>query len=125
MLSEADSTLSTPLALHAFRQICYDSARSGYAATEVGTGITRVPVDSIAGLLSDIDISSDHPTSSTKHTSILGLDKLRPQIDDTAASTTLEQLSLGPGDFLDCAITPDQSLSSRVTPKAGSSFSRR
>lgn len=115
MLSEADATLSTPLALHAFRHVYYDRTRSGYAATDIGAGITRVQLDSIADLLSDIDTPADRPIPSANHAGILGLDRLRPQIDETAASTTLEQLNLGPGDFLDCAVTPDPSLSARIS----------
>lgn len=111
MLSEAEPSLSAPLAMHSFRRVCYDQDRRSHTATDIGSGVTRVPLASIASLLEDIELPSDNSIPSVRQ--MLGYDQKQTQADETVAAMTVTQLQLGPGDMLDCAVTDNPSSSSR------------
>lgn len=137
MLHDADPSISSPLALHAFRHICYNERRRDFEATPIGVGITRVPLDSVTDLLADLDTADkdqmdtdtpDHSASpkrengSTSTATILGWDTLKEEIDESAAAMTLAQIKLNDGDFLDCVVKPDPTLA--LTPKPSRTVGR-
>lgn len=128
LLYDADPNLSTPLALHAFRHIYWNDRLREYDAKPVGVGVTRVPLDSISALLSDIDtadqddmdVDAADPKQEQKGngesvSNLLGWDLLRDEIDESAASIKLADIDLSDGDMLDCVIKPDPSLA--MAPK--------
>ena len=101
MLYDADPTISTPLALHAFRRVYWNDRLRDFEATSIGVGVTRVPLDSVSALLSDLDAPGqddmDLDTVDQKHgkktegpstTKLLGLDILTDEIDERAAAIT-------------------------------------
>ncbi|SPO21553.1 uncharacterized protein UTRI_01039_B [Ustilago trichophora] len=123
MLYDADPTVSTPLALHAFRRIRWNHRLRHFDAKPVGVGVTRVPLDSVSSLLSDLDSADqdgmdlDTPeskhnrnTSSATTSKLLGWDLLNDEIDESAAAITLAEINLADGDLLDCVVKPDPSL---------------
>ncbi len=121
MLYDAGSSVSTPLALHAFRRVRWNDRQDSFEASPVGVGITRVPLDSVSALLSDLDESQDmdisdpsekqrNVTGQASITSMLGWDELRDEIDESAAANTLAKIGLTDGDILDCVVKPDPSL---------------
>ncbi|SOV02539.1 uncharacterized protein UDID_01975 [Ustilago sp. UG-2017a] len=129
MLYDADTCISTPLALHAFRRIHRSERLPGdFEATPIGVGITRVPLASVSALLSDLDIPDEdrmdtdtpeqrqnkaHDRVSTSK--LLGWDLLEDEIDENAAAITLAELNLVDRDMVDCVIKPDPSLA--LAPK--------
>uniref|UniRef100_V5EVA4 Uncharacterized protein n=1 Tax=Kalmanozyma brasiliensis (strain GHG001) TaxID=1365824 RepID=V5EVA4_KALBG len=135
MLYDADPSISSPLALHAFRHVFWNDRRREYNAEPVGAGITRVSLDSVSALLSDID-ASDHsgmdvdaadqqqdPKAIGEPTSkVLGWDMLREEMDDKAAGMTVAEIDLADDDVLDCVIKPDPTLA--LAPKTTKSIGR-
>ncbi|SPO22361.1 uncharacterized protein UTRI_01039 [Ustilago trichophora] len=128
MLYDADSNISTPFALHAFRHIYWNDRLRDFDAKPVGVGVTRVPLDSVSSLLSDLDSADqdgmdvdtadskpNHNTSSETISKVLGWDLLKDEIDETAAAITLAEINLADGDLLDCVVKPDPSLT--MAPK--------
>ncbi|SPO46042.1 uncharacterized protein PSANT_03728 [Moesziomyces antarcticus] len=130
MLYDADPSISSPLALHAFRRISWNDRSRTYEAASIGVGVTRVPFTSISSLLSDITdkdpgngttATSEETADSTREAdptspaALLGWHTLSDEIDDTAAAITLAQLDLADGDLIDCVVKPDPSLA--LAPK--------
>lgn len=135
MLYDADSSISTPLALHAFRRIHYSERRRDYESSPIGVGVTRVPLNSVSALLSDLDTpEQDHMDTATPNdrqdriqdrvstSKLLGWDVLEDEIDESAAAITLAELNLVDGDAVDCVVKPDPSLA--LAPKPSSSQGR-
>lgn len=135
MLYDADPSVSSPLALHAFRHVFWNDRLHEFDSRPVGVGVTRVPLASISALLSDLDSSEQDSMdvdqadqngrqhgkneSTAKH---LGLDLLQDEIDEDAASIVLADLGLADGDLLDCVVKPDPSLT--IAPKQPRSTGR-
>jgi histone deacetylase complex subunit SAP18 len=128
MLHDADPSISTPLGLHAFRRVHWNDRLGDFDATPLGVGITRVPLDSVSKLLSDLadsdrdnmDIDSadrrqDPKQAPASTSAVLGWDKLQDEIDEKAAAITLAQINLADGDFLDCVVKPDPTM--ELAPK--------
>ncbi len=135
MLYDADATISSPLALHAFRRIFWNDRRRDYDAEPVGVGITRVSLDSVQALLLDLDTADqdgmdidgadqeqDQAVFGESTSKLLGWDLLKDEIDEKAASMTVAQIELSDGDMLDCVIKPDPSLA--LAPKTSRSIGR-
>ncbi|SJX61406.1 uncharacterized protein SRS1_10456 [Sporisorium reilianum f. sp. reilianum] len=122
LLYDADPTISSPLALHAFRHIYWNDRLREYDAKPVGVGVTRVPLSSVSALLSDLDTADqdmqvdgadqqrDQRPNDESTSKLLGWDLLKDEIDESAASITLADVNLSDGDMLDCVIKPDPSL---------------
>lgn len=135
MLYDADPSISSPLALHAFRHIFWNDRRHEYIAEPIGAGVTRVSLDSVSALLSDLDASEqsgmdvdmadqqqDLKATGESTSKVLGWDILREEIDEKAAGMTVAEIDLAEGDMLDCVIKPDPTLA--LAPKSLKSIGR-
>ncbi|PWZ03323.1 hypothetical protein BCV70DRAFT_197543 [Testicularia cyperi] len=149
MLYDVEPSISTPLALHAFRVVGRDGIHGPFVARDIGIGVTRVPIDSICDLLKDPDTdnsmredsnmavddegitqgaqATDTTTRGTRSKAsekpiiaTLGLDLLRDEVDEDAAQITISQLDLRGGEFLDCVVKADPSRASRPSAGPGS-----
>lgn len=66
-----------------------------YDARQSGAGITRVPLSDVEELMRD------------KIDTVTGWARLKEEVDEDAANTSLAKLQLEDGDILDCIIRPD------------------
>ncbi|CDR88035.1 uncharacterized protein SPSC_03621 [Sporisorium scitamineum] len=123
LLYDADPSISSPLALHAFRHIYWNDRRREYDARPIGVGVTRVPLSSVSALLSDLDTAEqdgmdvdvadakrDQKVNGESTSGLLGWDLLKDEIDESAATITIADIGLSDGDMLDCVIKPDPTL---------------
>lgn len=135
MLYDADPTISSPLALHAFRHVYWNDRLREFDSKRIGVGVTRVPLSSIVALLSDLDTADptdmhvddadqQHNQQPNRNctSNMLGWHLLNDEVDEHAAAMVIADIGLADGDLLDCVIQPDPTLT--MAPKLSRTIDR-